>query len=167
MVGHVGAGKTTRARELAAATGALRLTPDEWMLPLFGHWDPDGMRDVVEGRLIWTAREGLRAGASVILDFGFWGRDERASLNWLARTVGATTRTVFVDVDRDTQAERVGNRWRDEPRSTWDVTQEQLDGWRTLFQEPDADELAGRYTMTAPEVGWEAWIAERWPTALG
>ena len=36
MVGLPGAGKTTRARELALAHRALRLTPDEWHLPLFG-----------------------------------------------------------------------------------------------------------------------------------
>ena len=36
MVGLPGAGKTTRAKELAAANRALRLTPDHWMIPLFG-----------------------------------------------------------------------------------------------------------------------------------
>ncbi|NEE15621.1 AAA family ATPase, partial [Streptomyces sp. SID7499] len=36
MVGLPGAGKTTRARQLAEEYGALRLTPDEWLLPLFG-----------------------------------------------------------------------------------------------------------------------------------
>jgi predicted kinase len=36
MVGLPGAGKTTRAKELASANRALRLTPDEWMIPLFG-----------------------------------------------------------------------------------------------------------------------------------
>jgi predicted kinase len=34
MVGLPGAGKTTRAKELAAANRALRLTPDHWMIPL-------------------------------------------------------------------------------------------------------------------------------------
>ena len=41
MVGLPGAGKTTRAEELAAAHRALRLTPDHWMIPLFG----DSMAD--------------------------------------------------------------------------------------------------------------------------
>ena len=35
-VGLPGVGKTTLARELERAGGALRLTPDEWMVPLFG-----------------------------------------------------------------------------------------------------------------------------------
>ncbi len=167
VVGQVGAGKTTRARQLASATGAVRLSPDEWMAPLFRHSDPDGMRDVVEGRLIWTAIEILRAGSSVVLDFGFWGRDERAALGWLAGTVGAATRTEWLPVDRATQAERVAKRWREMPEQTWEVTQAELDEWRPLLQEPDEDELAGRYTMAPPADGWRAWIARRWPTALG
>jgi predicted kinase len=36
MVGLPGAGKTTYARHLEAEKQVLRLTPDEWMIPLFG-----------------------------------------------------------------------------------------------------------------------------------
>jgi AAA domain len=49
MVGLPGAGKTTRAKELAAANQALRLTPDHWMIPLFGEPLADGKRFVLEG----------------------------------------------------------------------------------------------------------------------
>jgi hypothetical protein len=40
---------------LAATWNALRLTPDEWMIPLFGQDQPEGKRNVLEGRLIWLA----------------------------------------------------------------------------------------------------------------
>ena len=39
MVGPPASGKTTCARQIEVAWGALRLTPDEWMIPLFGR-DP-------------------------------------------------------------------------------------------------------------------------------
>jgi predicted kinase len=77
MVGLPGAGKTTRAKKLAAANRALRLTPDHWMIPLFGEPMADGKRFVLEGRLISVALQALRLGTSVVLDFGLWGRDER------------------------------------------------------------------------------------------
>ena len=89
MVGLPGAGKTTRAKELAAANRALRLTPDHWMIPLFGEPMADGKRFVLEGRLISVALQALRLGTSVVLDFGLWGRDERSALRWLARSAGA------------------------------------------------------------------------------
>ena len=54
-VGLPGVGKTTLARKIAHEDNAVRFTPDEWMIPLFGTmWrEPDavGKRDVLEGRL--------------------------------------------------------------------------------------------------------------------
>ena len=47
MVGLPSAGKTSRARELASTWDALRLTPDEWMIPLFGQEQPEGKRNVL------------------------------------------------------------------------------------------------------------------------
>jgi predicted kinase len=88
MVGLPGAGKTTRATELAATHRALRLTPDHWMIPLFGDSMADGKRWVLDGRLISVAVQALRLGTSVVLDFGLWSRDERSALRWLARSVG-------------------------------------------------------------------------------
>jgi hypothetical protein len=85
IVGLPGAGKTMRAMDLAEE----RLTPDAWMIPLFGDPQPVGKRDVLEGRLIWLAPEVLRLGTIVVLDFGLWTRDERSSLRWLAGSVGA------------------------------------------------------------------------------
>ena len=52
LVGLPGAGKTTVARRLAGKHSGLRLTPDEWMIPLFGDSDANGNRDVLEGRMI-------------------------------------------------------------------------------------------------------------------
>ena len=80
MVGLPAAGKTTRAKELAATHQALRLTPDHWMIPLFGDPMADGKRFVLEGRLVSVALQALRLGTNVVLDYGLWGRDERSAL---------------------------------------------------------------------------------------
>jgi hypothetical protein len=96
MVGLPGAGKTTRAKELAATHHALLLTPDEWMIPLFGESMADGKRFVLEGRLISVALQALRLGTSVVLDYGLWGRDERSALRWLARSAGSACRVVYL-----------------------------------------------------------------------
>jgi hypothetical protein len=42
---------------LVIGYSALRVSPDAWMIPLFGESEADGKRDVLEGRLIWVALE--------------------------------------------------------------------------------------------------------------
>ncbi|MEW1986901.1 MULTISPECIES: AAA family ATPase [Brevibacterium] len=165
MVGLAGAGKSTRAAELAASLPAVRLSPDEWMRPLFGDPDPDGQRPVLEGRLIATALEILRAGTSVILDFGLWRKQERVALSWLAARVGAVARTEYLPISREMQAERIAERHRRSPETEWPVTQAELDEWREMLDEPDSAEAVGDFGARAAE-DWSGWIAEKWPTAF-
>ncbi|WP_052851866.1 AAA family ATPase [Streptomyces avicenniae] len=166
MVGLPGAGKTTRARELAAEHGALRLTPDEWMIPLFGEPEADGKRDVLEGRLLWLALEVLRLGTRVVLDYGCWSRDERSAIRWLAASTGASARLVYVPVDLDTQRARIAHRRSTAPEGTFPMSEADLVRWRALFQEPDAAELDGQEVDSPPPgwPGWPEWAADRWPS---
>jgi len=166
MVGLPGAGKTTRARALADELAALRLTPDEWMIPLFGEPEAGGKRDVLEGRLVWLAMEALRLGTGVILDFGFWGRDERSSLRWLAGTLGASSQVIYLPVEKQTQLERVQDRWTRTPHATFPMSEPEVDRWRAQFEVPDARELSGG-DLDDPPSGWATWFdwaAERWPS---
>jgi len=166
MVGLPGAGKTTRAKQLALAHRALRLTPDEWMIPLFDGTQPDGKRDVLEGLLITVALQALRAGTNVVLDFGLWGRDERSALRWLARSAGASCQVVYLPVDKDVQRARITHRQATAPHQTFPMTETHTDRWREQFQVPDAAELAGG-TVPGPPAGWPGWpewAADRWPS---
>jgi predicted kinase len=167
MVGLPGAGKTTRARELAAAHRALRLTPDEWMVSLFGDSNADGKRDVLEGLLIAVAVQALRLGTSVVLDFGLWSRDERSALRWLAASAGATCQVIYLPVDKEVQRARIAHRQATEPHTTFPMTDADIDRWRTQFQVPDAAELDDGPTVPGPPPGWSGWpdwAADRWPS---
>ena len=166
MVGLPGAGKTTRAEELAAAHRALRLTPDHWMIPLFGDSMAEGKRWVVEGRLISLALQALRLGTGVVLDYGLWGRDERSALRWLARSVGAACQVVYVPVDRDVQLARIAHRQATAPRRTFPMSEADVDRWREEFQVPDAAELEGGEIPGPPAgwPGWPEWAQDHWPS---
>jgi predicted kinase len=168
MVGLPAAGKTSRARELASAWSALRLTPDEWMIPLFGQEQPEGKRNIVEGRLIWLALSALRIGVNVVVDFGVWAKVERSALRALAASVGATSELVYLPVDDEEQWRRVQARPLTDAATTFEMTREDLDRWQPVFQPPDATELEGADIDPPPDgyESWEAWVAEWWPTSF-
>ncbi|HEY2794334.1 MAG TPA: ATP-binding protein [Micromonosporaceae bacterium] len=168
MVGLPGAGKTTRANQLATEHRALRLTPDEWMIALFDGVQPDGKRDILEGKLVTVALEALRLRTDVVLDFGLWGRDERAALRWLAASVGARCRVIYLPVTRSEQLARIGHRQATEPHTTFPMSEVDIDQWRRQFHVPDALELSGG-PIPDPPPGWPTWAqwaVDRWPSLV-
>ena len=170
MVGLPASGKTVRARELAVERGALRLTPDDWALTLFGqedrHQEPGGKRWLLEGRLVALAIDALRLRLSVVLDFGLWSRDERSALRWLAASVGASCEIVYLPVEREVQWSRIQNRWKHTPEQTFPMAEAELDPWREKFQVPDADELSGSSLPSPPpgDESWFGWAQRFWPS---
>ena len=167
MVGLPGAGKTTVAQELAASRPALRLTPDEWHLPLFGEsLTADGKRDLLEGLLITVAMRALRLGASVVLDFGLWSRDERSALRWLADQAGVACQVVYLPVELDVQLARIAHRQAAAPHAAFPMPVGDVVSWRSQFQAPDAGELTSERIPDPPPPWptWTAWAIDRWPT---
>jgi predicted kinase len=65
---------------------------DEWQIALFGDQNPPDKRDLVEGKLVQLGMRDAERGINVVFDFGFWGKDERSALRWIAGTVGARPR---------------------------------------------------------------------------
>lgn len=166
IVGLPGAGKTTRARELEKSHRALRFSPDEWMIPLFGESDADGKRDLLEGLLINAGLCALALGTNVVLDFGLWGRDERSALRSLGASVGAGVAVVYMPVDEATQRQRVQERFMVRPGRTFPITDSDLAQWRAQFEEPTAGELMGAPVPVRPSgaSNWAEWAGLRWPT---
>src|SRR5262245_11928243 len=148
MCGLPGAGKTTRARELEAEHRALRLTPDEWITALLGadpdHAALDAARDPTESLQWAVAARVLGLGVDVILDFGFWSREERDSYRDRAAAIGAGSVVHFVDAPLDSLKTRLAARRSDRPANTFRVTDAQLEAWSALFERPTPEELVPR-----------------------
>jgi predicted kinase len=165
LVGLPGAGKTERAVDLAERQRALRLTPDEWMVALFGEPEAGGKRDVLEGRLIRLALDALACGVDVVLDFGLWSRNERSALRSLAYSVGSDAELVYLPVDPEMQFDRTQRRWQRTPESTFAMTPADLEHYGQHFEAPTPDELSGAEVDKAPSGGtWREWASERWPS---
>jgi predicted kinase len=164
-VGLPATGKTTLARQLADALGILRLTPDEWMAPLFNDSDANGRRDILEGRMIWVAHEVLRR-ASVVLDFGCWSPEERYAIRAIAESAGARFDLRYVSLDEATRRARATDRWKSAPETTFPMTEADHDRFLEACEPPSTAELSYAPIPDPPSgfENWFAWASHRWPT---
>ena len=142
MCGLPGAGKTTRAKRLEIERGALRLTPDDWILALGIDPYDEPQRAVVE-QIQWDlARRALELGASVILDFGFWSRRERDDFRARASALGVGFEIHFLDASRDELLARLTARNATAGPGDVLVDAEALDRYISWFEPPAPDEYA-------------------------
>lgn len=165
-VGLPGAGKTTAALEIAAREGILRLTPDEWMAPLFHHHDPDGRRSILEGRMIDVARQVLLSGSGAILDFGCWSPEERWAIRAIAEACGARFQMIVADIDEGERRRRAHLRWLAAPETTFEISEAEHDSYRDAIRLPALEEQRARELPPVPSGfrDWGEWAAQRWPT---
>jgi len=165
LIGLPASGKTTRARQLEIEYNALRLTPDDWMFPLYGDPQPEGKRDILEGRLISLALWALRRGINVVMDFGVWARDERSALRYLAEAAGASCELIYLEIEEDENIKRILERKTGAAVSTFEISVRDLAEYRAFFQSPTIEELTRERLDGAPSPfdGWEAWAKSRWP----
>jgi predicted kinase len=87
------------------------------------------------------AQELLQRGQSVVLESGFWSRDERTEFRQRARELGAAVELRYLDVDVAELWRRLGARNAALPAGTYLVTKDQLELYVSLFQAPTPDEL--------------------------
>ncbi len=148
MVGLPCSGKTTLALTLEREHSAIRLTVDEWHLRLFGQdaEDPehDARHSLIESLLWEVASRALVLGNSVILDFGFWAREEREDYRSRAKQLVASSEVHFLDVTPDELLSRLAERNAQRSKSSFRIPEEMMKPWIAFFQKPTPDELRRR-----------------------
>jgi predicted kinase len=143
ICGLPGSGKTTLSRKLAPALRAVRFCPDEWKHELDIDYYDEERRTKLEGRLWRLGQELLELGQSVILEYGFWAREERDELRQTARRIGVPVELHFLDVPVDELWRRLEIRNKRAEPGTAPIKHEDLLKWiEQHWEAPDAAELA-------------------------
>jgi predicted kinase len=148
MVGLPCSGKTTLAEKLESEQSALRLTTDEWHVRLFGQDAEEPEHDVrhalIETMLWNIASRALALGTSVILDFGFWAREEREDFRLRANQLGGSSEVHFLDVPEDELIRRLAARNSQISQASFHIPEDMMKPWIAFFQRPTPDELERR-----------------------
>jgi len=145
--GMICAGKTTYAKKLAAETNAVILSVDEVMLTIFGQHCGD-MHDEYAARtkkyLYQKSLELLNAGIDVIIDWGFWTRDERSKAIEYYKSRGIACELHYMDTSAERLAEHIKKRNAEieaDESLAYYVDGNLLEKLRSRFEVPDIDDV--------------------------
>ena len=148
MVGLPCSGKTTLAHKLEHELPALRLALDEWHISFFGQDadepEHDARHILIETRLWNIAGRALELGMNVILDYGFWAREEREDYRLRAKQLGASSEVHYLDVPADELLRRLEKRNSRPSQESFIISAEAMKPWIAFFQRPTFDELERR-----------------------
>lgn len=145
ICGMAGSGKTTLAKQLELTCHAIRLCPDEWIKQLIKNEhdkdELDRLRDPVE-KLQWSIGQNLlHLETNVILENGFWSKEERLSYNTTAKEIGANVELRYLDVSEAELWHRIEKRNLDPKNDSFLITRDELKEWISWFTPPDETEF--------------------------
>ncbi|MBP3389665.1 MAG: ATP-binding protein [Clostridia bacterium] len=146
MVGLPGSGKTTFAKKLAKQENAVLFSPDDWQFKLFGNDINQPTHDENHTKieeLMWdVAKDILKTGTDVILDFGCWAKEERDAFRKKAHNVGAGFKIHFMNTPVEEIWARLEKRNNMAGQNgVFYVKKEELEVWSSMFQKPTEEEL--------------------------
>lgn len=140
-----GAGKTTLAKQIESSRQALRLCPDDWIKAVIKDEtdkpELDRLRDPVE-QLQWKLGQRLLVlGSSIILENGFWSREERDRFRSQAEALGASVELHYLEVPKEELWLRIEQRNTSASDDFFKITREELELWWSWFEPPEQAEL--------------------------
>lgn len=144
LCGFIGAGKTTFAKKLEKKTGAVRITKDEWLIRLIGN-DPtiEGFADY-DHRICGLSRDVafdlVGKGIDVIIDEGFWEKEQRDIIMQRVAESGAKGIMYFLHTPVETIRKRVEDRNARPSDDSFIISGEMLDNYLRSWQPPGEDE---------------------------
>ncbi len=143
-------GKTTYSKKLRLEAEAVHFSLDYWLITVFGRYvirevgHEEHVRRVLACReLIWSvSAELIKRGTDVILDDGFFLREDRMKVSAMAHDLGANAIIHFLDTSPEILKTRLEARNAALPQYNFDIKPETLEGFFGLYENPLSDEGA-------------------------
>lgn len=145
LCGFIGSGKTTYAKKLEKDFEAIRFTKDEWMVKIFGN-NPQKEDNFVnyDGNMTKLTTEialkCLRFGISVVIDDGFWYREQRNEIRKQIKEIGAITNLYYMDTPVEVMKSRTIKRSENPSIESFYITEEEFNNYLNMFEPPSLDE---------------------------
>lgn len=140
ICGQAGAGKTTYAKTLEGRRSAIRFSKDQWVIALHGRSLPMEEWSAAQEKCYRLIAELtvklLTQEIDVILDYGFWYREERLAARDLAASVGATAMTHYLDTPDTIRRERVLSRNHALDEDSVEISPEEFEKQIDWFEKP-------------------------------
>lgn len=147
LCGKPGCGKTTLAKRLNKEFGVIHLSADDFMLKLFGEITDRKLFDeklTATKNLIYDISKQLLVKNDVVLDFGFWTRNERDEVKSVFE--GIKCILVYLKLNNDEIFKQVENRNNNLKDNEYFMDRPTFDFLSAKFEEPTEDEHPIIYT---------------------
>ena len=147
ICGKICSGKTTYAKDIAKNINAVILSADELMLTLFGQHvgeKHDEMVEKTEKYLYKKSVELISNGLNVILDWGFWTKEERLTAIKYYTNMGIKAEWHYIETDDITwkkYLEKRNNAIVNNEQESYYIDENIAKKFWNTFEEPNPDEI--------------------------
>lgn len=143
LCGLTGSGKSTYSKKLEAEQHIPRFSLDETYFALMGNKHPKhydyAMEKQAEEQIIAEMKQLLASGQSLILDHGFWKKENRDKYRRLIEESGGTPKLIYFKVPKQELLHRLAERNKTAPIDTHIISPEMLDAFYERFEEPSGE----------------------------
>ena len=147
ICGKICSGKSTYAEQLRVQHNAVVLSTDEITLALFGQHCGDKHDDYVErtqNYLFNKSLELIEVGINVILDWGFWMKEERDFAREFYKSRNIECEFHYIDISDDTWKARLHKRNSEvlaKKTSAYYIDDNLAEKFASIFEAPNDDEI--------------------------
>jgi len=144
--GKMGAGKSTKAEEIAKTNKAVLLSEDKWLASLYPnkiHSFDDYIvySNLLKPQIKQLTQTILQAGANVVLDFPANTAKQRAWFKDIYLSINASHELIYVDVPNELCLKRIAQRSIEQPERASTDTKEMFEAVTQHFSAPEHHEL--------------------------